>query len=225
MFFAALILGFTGSVHCIGMCSPLAMAVTNFSKRAWLNRLLYNSGRIFTYSLLGLAAASADSLLPVSQYQNLISIFLGVILLVMGVAGISDIRVPFITEVIIKLISFLKKIFAHYLQKRNTVSTVMMGMINGFLPCGLTFIALMFCLTLPGPWKGFIYMLLFGLGTLPAMVGVSAFINPLIKKFQWNISYVMTVLLITSGCLLIGRALVNHTHEGPIYKEDIVVCR
>ncbi|HEY8934105.1 MAG TPA: sulfite exporter TauE/SafE family protein [Cyclobacteriaceae bacterium] len=227
MFFTALILGFTGSMHCIGMCSPLAMAVANLSKKAWLNRLLYNAGRIFTYALLGSGAASADSLLPVSQYQNIISITLGIMLLIMGITGISGLRIPFITTLITKLTSALKRIFTHYLQKKTTGAVMLLGMINGFLPCGLTFIALMFCIALRTPWEGFIYMFLFGLGTLPAMLGLSVIINPIANKFHWRMSNVITVMMIISGCLLITRVWINHhEHHIPALQEhEIVVCR
>ncbi|HEY9048855.1 MAG TPA: sulfite exporter TauE/SafE family protein [Ohtaekwangia sp.] len=227
MLYAALILGFTGSMHCIGMCSPLAMAVTNLSRNAWLNRLLYNIGRIFTYSLLGFAAASTESLLPVAQYQNIVSILLGVILLVMGIAGVSGIHIPLVSTALAKFIAILKKIFAHYLKKKNTGSVILLGAINGFLPCGLTFMALMFCLTLQGPWQGFSYMLAFGIGTLPAMLGLTALINPLMKRFQWSVRHVITVLLIASGCLMIARVFIDHTTHTiqPASTTEIVTCR
>jgi sulfite exporter TauE/SafE len=227
MLFTALILGFTGSIHCIGMCSPLAMAVANVSKTVWLNRLFYNGGRIFIYSILGLGAASADALFPVSQYQNLISILLGITLLVMGVAGISGLKIPFITAGIAKFIALLKRTFARYLHKKNTSSVILLGMINGFLPCGLTFMALMVCVTLKGPWMGFTYMLIFGLGTLPAMLGFTAIINLIIKKFRWSVRSVMTVLMITSGSLLITRVFVHHNyHHAPSLREPVIMdCR
>jgi len=159
MYFTALILSFTGSIHCIGMCSPLAMAITNMNKAAWLNRLLYNSGRIITYSIMGMAAASTDALIPVVQYQNVISCILGILLVIMGIAGVSGIVIPFVTPLLAKFVSLLKKIFSHLLQKKTKLSVFAMGTINGFLPCGLTFIALLFCLTMKEPWEGFVYML------------------------------------------------------------------
>jgi len=228
MLYTALILGFTGSMHCIGMCSPLAMAVTNMSRHAWLNRLFYNAGRISTYSLLGFAAASAESLLPIARYQNLVSILLGVSLLVMGFAGMSGIHIPFVSTTMGKFIALLKKVFAHFLKRRHAGSVWLLGMINGFLPCGLTFMALMFCLTLPGPWHGFGYMALFGIGTLPAMLGLTILINPMMKRFQWSMRNIMVVLLITSGCVMIARVFVDHaSHTAMQHPQEvtIVTCR
>lgn len=230
MYVTALILGFTGSIHCVGMCSPLAMTVTNITSRAWLNRFLYNTGRIITYAFMGLAASSAEALIPIAQYQNKISCLLGIVLLIMGFAGFSGVTIPFITPLLVKFISLLKRIFSHYLKKRTTGSIIAMGIINGFLPCGLTFMALMFCLTLKGPCEGFTYMLLFGAGTLPAMIGLTALINPVVKKFRWSMQHVMTVLLLMSGCLLIARGVIHHpslTHQNmhtPTVSE-IVICR
>ena len=76
MFYTALIIGFMGSLHCVGMCSPLAMAVANLSPRTMISRLLYNSGRILTYSILGATVASVGFALPLTHYQNVMSLVL-----------------------------------------------------------------------------------------------------------------------------------------------------
>ena len=76
MVLTALIMGLTGSLHCVGMCSPLAMAVGNMNTRAFLNRVIYNAGRIVTYGVLGLGIAGVGLALPISKFQNLVSILL-----------------------------------------------------------------------------------------------------------------------------------------------------
>src|SRR5687768_1776813 len=98
MLWTAFILGFAGSLHCMGMCSPLAMSVTSLSVNVILSRFVYNMGRIITYGILGGVVASAGLGFPLTKYQNLLSILLGLSLLVVGLAGVSMFRVPFVTN-------------------------------------------------------------------------------------------------------------------------------
>src|SRR5687767_14417741 len=97
MIWTALIIGFAGSSHCLGMCSPLAMAVTTRSS-VLLNRTIYNTGRIFTYGILGSIIASFGLAFPLIKYQNIFSLLLGIAMLVIGLTGISAIRIPLVTS-------------------------------------------------------------------------------------------------------------------------------
>lgn len=224
----ALILGFAGSLHCIGMCSPLAIAITSLSKGALVNRILYNAGRIFTYAILGAIVGLSGYILPFTGFQNLISITLGIVLLVTGIAGMGRIHIPVVTSVMQQFSTFLKKTFSDLLQQKNKTAVILLGAVNGLLPCGLTFLALTFCLTLKGPWDGFNFMLLFGAGTLPAMLGFTSLISPVAKRFKFNLNQVATGLMILSGCLLIARVFLNHPTDTSHHAHtlmEIVLCR
>jgi sulfite exporter TauE/SafE len=174
MIWTALILGFAGSLHCLGMCSPLAMAVTNGSPAILLNRILYNFGRLLTYGLLGGLVASVGLILPMVNYQNLLSILLGAGLIAIGVSGMSAIKIPVVSKALGMFSVFLKQFFVRFLKHKSYSSTFFLGSLNGFLPCGLSFLALTYCVTLSGPLDGFYFMALFGLGTLPVMLGVTS---------------------------------------------------
>src|SRR5437879_8947266 len=102
MIYTALIMGFTGSLHCIGMCSPLAMTVTKISSNAMANRLLYNTGRIFTYGLLGAIIASIGFAFPILNYQNILSLIMGLALILIGFASVSRSPIPFVTVALSK---------------------------------------------------------------------------------------------------------------------------
>jgi sulfite exporter TauE/SafE len=97
-------------------------------------------------------------------------------------------------------------------------------MINGFLPCGLTLMALTLCIALPNNTDGFFYMLFFGLGTLPMLLGANVILLPLMKKMRWSARGVMMTLLFTSGLLLITRGFMEHHHESHHVdlKEEII---
>ena len=94
MWYTALLIGITGSLHCAGMCSPLLMAVTNLTKPVVINRLVYNTGRIFIYGILGGIFSGAGSLLPISPYQSLLSLLFGVVLIAMALLRLNYVSIP-----------------------------------------------------------------------------------------------------------------------------------
>lgn len=202
MLTTALILGFAGSLHCAGMCSPLAFAVT--SKSGLANKILYNVGRIFMYCLMGAVVSSIGVVLPV-YVQYAISITLGVALLIIGVTG-SNFKIPLLTP-LIRVTSFIKAQFSNFLQQKRYGSVFMMGILNGILPCGLTFLALTACITLNGPIGGFIFMAAFGAGTLPVMLGLISIIPFFAKHFKFNVAKLSVAMQLAAGCLLIVRVL------------------
>lgn len=224
MLITALIIGFLGSLHCAGMCSPLAMAVTNISSPAFINRFSYNGGRILSYALQGVIAASVGSIFEFTGLQDIFSITLGVILIVAGFAGITRIKVPFITAAIQNLTTFIKIRLSSFIKQKTKVALIATGMLNGLLPCGLTYMALTYCLTITNPFDGFMYMLVFGLGTLPVMLGLTSVVQLLIYRFNINFKKLTTVTMVVLGVLLISRSLHLHntTHIGA---DGITVCR
>lgn len=228
MIWTAFILGFAGSLHCLGMCSPLAMAVTNMSPHIIMSRLLYNVGRIITYGLMGAVIATVGMAFPLIQYQNLLSILLGISLLTIGITGVSAIRIPFLTRGLGSFSAFLKRQFSTFLQNRSYGSTFILGSLNGILPCGLSFLALTYCLTLTVPAQGFIFMIVFGIGTLPVMMGLTSVVHWLIKRWELSVFRVTTGMMILSGILLIGRVFIIHLPHAENFQEgvvDIVLCR
>ena len=228
MWMTALLIGFAGSFHCLGMCSPLAMAVTGRNPSALLNRFLYNAGRITTYALMGAVVSGAGFLLPLHKFQNIMSIVLGLALLAIGLGGLHKISIPGFTSLMQKLSSRLKASFAHQLKSKTRAAIVFLGALNGFLPCGLTLIALTWCLALKSPLDGFNFMLLFGTGTLPVMLGLTGVLPLISKRFGWNIQKITRAVLIFSGCILIARVFIIHLPHAASMQEgfaDIILCR
>src|SRR5687768_17226209 len=228
MLWTAFILGFAGSLHCMGMCSPLAMSVTNLSSNVILSRIVYNLGRIATYGILGVIVASVGLGFPLTKYQNLLSILLGISLLVIGSAGVTIIRVPFLTNVLGSFSLLLKRLFSKFLQRKNHLSTLTLGSLNGVLPCGLSFLALTYCITLAGPADGFIFMIAFGLGTLPVMLGFTSVFHWMVSRLNVQVKSITTSMLILSGLLLIGRVFFVHVPHADSVQQgviDIVLCR
>lgn len=227
MLLAAFLLGVTGSLHCAGMCSPLALAVANRNSPAMYSRLMYNLGRISTYGVLGAIVATLGYTLPLAKYQNVLSIMMGSALIIMSIIGITGARIPFLTRALVKFTGSLKAAFSKHLGKKRIGTMLLLGAINGLLPCGLTFLALAFCITLTNPQEGFAYMFVFGLGTLPVMLGLVSLADVAKNRMNWSISKVTTGLMMVSGVLLIARVFFVHLpdHKHGMDLIDIVICR
>ena len=228
MIATAIIMGLAGSLHCAGMCSPLALAVTQLNPAAKLNRLLYNLGRILTYGILGAIVGTVGLGFPYAHFQNLFSVALGISLVMFALLGLNHFRVPFITPFFQHLSLSLKRLFREFLQRKTYSSIFLMGALNGVLPCGLTFIALAYCLTLNSPVQGFYYMLLFGMGTLPVMLGLTTIAQYLVKRFNFSVGKIATTMLFICGCLLIARVFLLHEPHGIGEEQgmvDIILCR
>ena len=220
-------MGVAGSLHCAGMCSPLAIAITSANKTALMNRILYNLGRILTYGILGAIVAGVGYSLPLTGFQNALSLLLGLSLILMAVLGYKGNRIPFVTIALSRFSNGLKKIFSRFIQHKKPGALLLMGAINGLLPCGLTFLALSVCLSLAAPIDGFMYMLLFGVGTLPVMLGFVSVAGLVTRKLQWDIRTITAGMLVLSGVLLIARVFLMHLPEGHQHASvlEIVVCR
>lgn len=228
MMWTALLMGIGGSLHCAGMCSPLALSVTVFNKRVFLNRLVYNSGRIFVYGVMGALVASIGMLIDFSAFQNVLSAVLGTLLILVGVGTISTVRIPILTALVNRLVFFIKSRFSSLLQQKNYGALLFMGMLNGLLPCGLTYITLAYTLTVPSATDGFLFMIFFGLGTFPVMIGLPYVAQFVVKYVRIPFSKLTTIMMISLGVLLIGRIFLVHQH--PVNTEQIsisdpVICK
>jgi uncharacterized protein len=221
MLLTALLLGFAGSLHCVGMCSPLIIAVT--AKKPFVaQKVFYNTGRIFIYGVLGIIASTVGMFIQLSAYQQVLSFLVGGILLLIGVGGISGIKIPFLTAAIVRVTVWLRKEFGFILQRKGPWSSVALGMLNGLLPCGLTYLAMTYCLTLNTWWEGFVFMFFFGLGTWPVMLGATSLLGFSSSFLKHNISKLTTrhFYLNTKSLFLLTSKINPNNHE-----KDTGTCR
>ncbi|MCA4899219.1 MAG: sulfite exporter TauE/SafE family protein [Bacteroidota bacterium] len=214
MIWPALILGLVGSLHCAGMCSPLLVAVT--VRQSQLHKkVVYNLGRTITYGILGGLAALFGSLIGFGHYQQIVSIAFGILLLAIafGKMGLSP---SFAHQFLFKIVGPLKKLFGKALGNHHLPGLFLLGMLNGILPCGLTMLAIGYCFVMPSLQDGMLFMLVFGLGTWPVMLGFTQFIQLILNKINVRLNKVVVGAMVLSGLLLIGRGILLHNHQSPI---------
>lgn len=210
IFLAALLLGFLGSFHCIGMCGPIALTLPvqhldGFKKLMGI--ILYNSGRVFTYALLGLIFGVIGMSFNLFGWQQILSIILGSLLLLFFVASFLQKRIfknQFIQNRWNKyILHWLTPLF----QKKSLGNVFLIGLLNGLLPCGLVYMAIAGALATGNLLTSSVFMASFGLGTLPAMIGMSFAGSFISLRMRNNIKKAVPYIIGLMGILLILRGL------------------
>ncbi|HCN11020.1 MAG TPA: cytochrome C biogenesis protein [Chryseobacterium sp.] len=207
---SAIGLGFASGFHCIGMCGPIALSMGLTKKQAtnyYLQNLTYQFGRIFTYSLLGTLLGTVGQGFEMAGFQQYLTIAVGILLILMAIFsfGGNDFasKIPFLSKLLLQVKMNLGKL----LQKADYRSRFTTGILNGFLPCGMVYMALTASLAAGGIWQGASFMALFGLGTLPFMFAVVLLGNLMTTAFRIKILKFVPVLMIVLGGLFILRGL------------------
>lgn len=200
---AALIIGFVGSLHCIGMCGPLNLFM--MSKNGSVGTFaLYHAGRIFAYALLGIILGLIGHSLQLFQVQQVMTFTLGALLLLLyGIPKFRNTLERFYYQSV--FYQKLSKWLSGNLTKKNR--WIGSGIANGFLPCGLTYVAAASAVALGSLGNGILFMVFFGLGTVPALMMVAfggAWASQRLKKV---IPGAVSFIAILSGSILILRGL------------------
>lgn len=207
---AAISLGFLGSFHCIGMCGPIALAlpIGRRSKTGQLfSILIYNSGRTITYALFGLVSGLFGKMFFAAGWQQALSVGAGtVILLFTLLPDKINSRIPIVSG-IVSFTARIKNSFAKLFSRTSNASVFSIGLLNGFLPCGLVYTAAAGATLTLSPWKGILFMLFFGLGTIPVMVSLTWFRNQISFSFRSRIRKTVPYLVSLMAVLLIVRGL------------------
>jgi len=218
--FSAFIVGFLGSFHCAGMCGPIALALpsTGNSKGGLLiNRLLYNSGRIVTYASLGFVAGLAGHTIAMAGFQKALSISSGILIIAIAAGSLLFYRINIFNSLIVRYTSSIKKLFRKFFGQKSFNALFFIGAVNGLLPCGFVYLALVAAIATGDLLNSAAYMMLFGLGTLPMMLSISLAGNFFSGRFNNFIRKATPYIAIAVAILLIARGIMinNHTCCGP----------
>jgi sulfite exporter TauE/SafE len=203
----AFFIGLFGSVHCIGMCGPLALSLPFFQQRWWLivtDKMLYNLGRMITYSFLGLMIGLIGKQLWLLGLQQGVSLISGGFIILAGIISILKIRLNN-SRILSPLLAPVNQLLNYALQHK--AGHLIVGLLNGFLPCGFVYLALVGAINTESPFTAAAYMFWFGAGTFPLMLlaTVSAgFVGPAIRR---RINKAMPYLMVFLGVWFILRGL------------------
>ena len=206
---SAFVMGLAGSLHCVGMCGPLTLSLPVLHQDA-ISRisggLIYNSGRILSYTVMGILLGSFGHFIISTKWQSSLSIALGVIVLLYlflpkkysHFATATTLTKPF---------RLLRQQLGRLFQSRKLSSLFYIGIWNGFLPCGLVFLALTSSLVSASVGNGAMFMLFFGIGTFPLMFATALMGNYINQVIRGKARQLVPVLLFLMAIALILRGM------------------
>jgi sulfite exporter TauE/SafE len=206
-----LTLGLAGSFHCIGMCGPLSLALPVHHVQSPFKKITllvsYQVGRILTYAFLGLLIGLAGRPLQIGQYQQGLSIGIGMLIIMAAILyqkSSYSLHWPLLTRFFNGVQQFISQ---RLRAAKSGHHFFVLGMANGWLPCGLVYVALASTFSIGKLEESVGFMAAFGAGTLPSMllVGLS---GQLIKPtLRLSLQKMVPYFVVGMGILLILRGL------------------
>lgn len=208
MIIAAFLMGLIGSLHCAVMCGPLALAVpvVEQTRPSFIaSRLVYNFGRITVYAILGLIFGAIGKSIVLSGFQQWLSIVAGATMLGFLLLELNGTKTP-----LWKTSIWIKSIFSTFLKRRSYLAAFILGLANGLLPCGLVYMAGTASIAAGAPFKAAGYMIVFGLGTVPVMLGITLsgtrFVR-LVQGVKFKPAVPIVISLVALSLILRGMSL------------------
>ncbi|WP_338874649.1 sulfite exporter TauE/SafE family protein [Spirosoma sp. SC4-14] len=219
---AALTTGLVGSLHCVGMCGPLAMALPvgrlPRSQRG-LAMGLYHAGRVTAYASLGLLMGSIGQGILLIGLQRPVSIAAGLFLLLWTLVNRG--KLPGLPMT--RTTGWIVQPLTRFLQRPTLTAFGGLGFLNGLLPCGFVYVALAGAITTSNALTGTLYMGLFGLGTIPALLTVRVVPNFFPPTLRRRFTLLMPVATIVLALLLLVRGLYSPVSSGKS-QHEIPLC-
>lgn len=210
MILSAFILGLMGSLHCIGMCGPIAflLPVDRSSNAKKLSQIgIYHIGRLLSYGILGLIFGLLGKGLYVFGLQQKLSIIIGITMIAISITPVRLLNKYKLSKPIYRIISKIKSRLGQELKQKTADTFLTIGFLNGFLPCGLVYMALFGAIAMGNPLQGGAYMLLFGLGTIPLMTSAVYFGGLLKGSRRLKVQKMIPVFVVIIGLFFILRGM------------------
>lgn len=210
MLWTAFMIGLGGSLHCVGMCGPIALALPQQAGNQWLaaaNVLIYNLGRVFTYILLGFIIGTIGKGIFIAGIQGYFSIALGILLLLVALFSINIEKKILALYPIQRLQRWVGKNLGYLLKQNSRFGLFSIGVLNGLLPCGLVYMAIIGALTTGNIWSSGLYMGFFGAGTIPLMMATALAGQFITIKWRNRIRRLFPLFLIAFAILFLVRGI------------------
>lgn len=202
----AFMIGLLGSIHCIGMCGPLAFAVPSFS-RGWLllfaDKLSYQLGRIVAYCILGVIMGLIGRQVLLLGFQQGLSLFSGALILLAACSRIF--KLSLLKSSPAFLLRPFNKLFSYAL--KHQAGHLIIGIVNGFLPCGFVYLALAGAVNTGSVATSVSYMFWFGTGTVPLMLAATVSVGFMSNLLRKRINTIIPFMMLILGFWFILRGL------------------
>ena len=210
MFYTALLFGLISSFHCVGMCGPIALMLpigrsNPFQK--FIQILLYHIGRLTSYGALGFFFGWLGRGLFLATAQQKVSIIVGVFIILISITPEKLLSKYKFSNPLFIIITRVKMNLGKQLKRKSPDVFFTIGILNGLLPCGLVYAALFGAIAMQSVGLSLLYMLIFGLGTIPLMTTIVYFSNMISLPFRQKINRLIPITTVIIGLLFIIRGL------------------
>lgn len=210
MLVSALIFGLLGSFHCVGMCGPIAflLPVDHKNNVRKLGQIfLYHFGRLSSYAIIGLLFGLLGKSFSLFGLQQQLSILVGVLMILVILLPYKKFSKYNGSKPIFKIVSKVKSNLGKQLKRKSPDTFYTIGFLNGFLPCGLVYMAVFGAIASGTALEGSLYMAVFGLGTIPLMTTAIYLGNFINLNIRSKIRKAVPVFVILIGLLFILRGM------------------
>lgn len=210
LYLGGFLLGFLGSLHCIGMCGPIALALpwksaslAHFVRK----QIFYFLFKALSYTLLGFLSGLIGDTFRFFGFQQAVSVVLGSIMLVVGIASLLHLTFVKKISILDNALAGLRSLFSKLIKTDRPSSFMAIGFLNGFLPCGFVYIGLASAVVTNSALNASFFMFFFGLGTIPALLTASLLPRFLKTKQRFSTRKLIPVFSIVFAILFILRGL------------------
>lgn len=210
LFITAFSLGLLSSMHCVGMCGPLALALPldrSSKHKTYVGIFVYHFGKILAYASLGVLIGFFGKHLPLAVSQQRLSIFAGAFIIVFALYPLLFKRSSFIQTQVFKFMQPIQQALAKRIKTKRTSTLFSIGILNGFLPCAMVYMALVGAVTTGQFIDSILFMIVFAFGTFPAMLGLQIFGASLGQKFRYKIQTFIPYVMMLIGVFFILRGM------------------
>ena len=210
MLYSAFIFGLISSFHCVGMCGPIAMMLPvdrNNEAKKVTQIITYHIGKLTAYGILGLIFGLLGRSFYLAGMQQQLSIIVGVLMIVVALVPEKIFAKYNFSKPVYKIISKVKSSLGQQFKNKSYKSLFTIGLLNGFLPCGMVYVAIFGAIAMQSVSLGVLYMLLFGIGTIPMLTAVIYISNILSFSLRGTLQKIIPVVAVVIGMLFIIRGL------------------
>ena len=212
---AAVLLGLVGSLHCAAMCGPLALLAGggHGSRSGRLRRgLLYHAGRTSTYALLGALAGTVGHASALVGASRLISIAAGISLVVGAVAPALFRGRGELSQALMPLVARAASVARRVPSRYPAAGALALGMVNGLVPCGMLYSALLLSLAAASPLESAATMAAFGAATIPSLAVTALAAATIPVAWRPRLAALTPIALAGVGVLLVVRGMTTSCH-------------
>lgn len=198
-------LGVVSSLHCAQMCGPIVLAYSMGGRSSPTAHLSYNAGRIAMYSILGAVAGQAMGLASIQRTASVVS---GVLMIAAGIIASGFVARPALVQIGVS--SRFSRLVGRLITSPGTLSKLALGLLTGFLPCGLLFAALLKAASTGSAVAGALSMTAFGIGTASSLLALGLASSVFgFRLGRWSRTFASVAIILTGVTLVLRGFLVR----------------